>query len=380
MNTKVIIKIYFVFLFLCCLFLVGYIFWSYIDSIIFAAIIAGVFYPVMDLGVEQFKLSKRLSAALACSLIIFIIFIPIIYIVIQLSSEVFGVYELLKTTLTKDSLKELFFGDHKLTPLFQKTLTLLKIEINLEMIETKIFEGAQKFSLYLLETVNSWVTNILSFLFKFTIMLLVIYAFFVDGARIKEFMLKLSPLPDSDEEYIIEKFNQMNYVTLVCNGLGGLIQGALAGVGFWIAGIQSVLLWTTFMVVLAFIPLVGISIIYIPACIYLYFKGKVIASIVLFIYCTVISILTENWFKAQFIGKRVQINSLLVFFSILGGLSVFGMAGIFYGPLIITIFLTFVDSYQEQFYAAEEAEAVIEQEKKIELNSKVEQIQNNTTL
>ena len=75
------------------------------------------------------------------------------------------------------------------------------------------------------------------------------------------------------------------------------------------------------MVVLAFIPLVGISIIYIPACIYLYFKGKIIASIVLFIYCTVISILTENWFKAQFIGKRVQINSLLVFFSILGGLN-----------------------------------------------------------
>ena len=148
----------------------------------------------------------------------------------------------------------------------------------------------------------------------------------------------------------MEKFNQMNFVTLVCNGLGGLIQGILAGIGFWFAGIKLIVLWTTIMIILAFIPLLGISIIYIPACIYLAVTGKTITSIALFIYCTLVALVTENWFKPLFIGKRIEISPLLVLFTIIGGMSVFGVGGIFYGPVIAILFLTMVELYHS-FYS-----------------------------
>jgi len=141
----------------------------------------------------------------------------------------------------------------------------------------------------------------------------------------------------------------MNYITLVFNGICGIIQGVLAAVGFWIVGIQSLLLWTVLMILLAFIPLLGISLIYIPACIYLLIMGKYFYAAFLFIYCTLVALLTENWFKPAFMGKHVEMNSLLVFFSIIGGMSVFGMAGIFYGPLVISLFLTMAKLYKRKY-------------------------------
>ena len=141
----------------------------------------------------------------------------------------------------------------------------------------------------------------------------------------------------------------MNYVTIVCNGLGGIIQGVLAGIGFWIAGIPSIILWTVVMTFLAFIPLLGISIVYVPAVIYIFLKGKTAAAVILFIYCTAVALIVENWFKPRFIGQRIKINSLFVLFCIIGGMSYFGIPGIFYGPIIGIVFLTLVELYHAHY-------------------------------
>ena len=180
-------------------------------------------------------------------------------------------------------------------------------------------------------------------------MLLVIFGLFSEGQTLKRFAFRLSPLPDSWEQLIVDKFNQMNHVTLVCNGIGGVLQGGFATIGLAIAGVSSLSLWFTLMSLLAFVPLVGISFVYIPASIYFLVVGKVGTGTFLFIYCTVVSLIVEKGFKPKFIGQRVGMSSLLVLFYIIGGMSAFGMAGIFYGPLICTIFLTAVGIYHEKY-------------------------------
>ena len=134
---------------------------------------------------------------------------------------------------------------------------------------------------------------------------------------------------------------------LVCNGVGGVLQGILAGMLFWIAGIETVVLWTAIMSVLAFIPIIGMSFIFIPTTIYLFIVGKWGWALVVFIGCNIISLVVENVYKPKFIGKKLQIDSLLLLFGIIGGLSYFGALGIFYGPIIITMFLTFVQFVKE---------------------------------
>ena len=174
------------------------------------------------------------------------------------------------------------------------------------------------------------------------------YSLLRNGKYIRKFLGKIIPLSDAVIDISFKKFNQMNYVTLVCNGLGGIIQGALAGILFWIAGIETVFLWTMIMSVLAFIPIIGMSFIFIPATIYLLIIGKWGWAIVIFVGCNVISLVVENVYKPKFIGKRLQIDSLLLLFGIIGGLSYFGALGIFYGPIIITMFLTFVQFGEER--------------------------------
>lgn len=341
------------FYFAAVLILLIYLLWimmkPFLGAIIFAAIISGSIYPVFMLLLEKTQLTRKNAAIIMCFLVIVVIFFPTIYLSFVLSKEAITLYQQLATGIRNEFVNNFFFGDGYFAETVKNISARIGIEVNMDNVFTEVVNQIKNFSGIVIVTINNIVGNIVSFLFNFVIMILVIYALLAEGTPLKEFLLEFSPLPNDQEELIIEKFNQINFVTLLCNGLGGLIQGILAGIGFWIAGIKLVVLWTTIMIILAFIPLLGMSIVYIPACIYLAIIGKTYTSVALFIYCSLLALLTENWFKPLFIGKRIQINSLFILFSIIGGMTVFGIGGIFYGPVIAILFITMVELYHKYY-------------------------------
>ncbi len=340
--------------FAAVLILLMYLLWMmirpFLGAIIFASIITGSIYPVYFKMLQSMNLSRGITAALMCTVVVVVVFLPTLFLSFILSKEAIVLYQNVASGISNETVDDFFFGDGYISDTVKKLSAWAGIEANMEMLKNEILKQIKNFSGVAIETINNVLGNIVSFLFNFIVMILVIYTLLAKGPQLKVFFLRLSPLPDEQEELIIEKFNQMNFVTLVCNGLGGLIQGILAGIGFWLAGINLVVLWTTIMIILAFIPLLGISIIYIPACIYLALIGNSLAAIMLFIYCSLVALITENWFKPIFIGNRIQINSLFVLFSIIGGMTVFGVGGIFYGPIIAILFLTTVELYHK-FYS-----------------------------
>jgi predicted PurR-regulated permease PerM len=293
--------------------------------------------------------NHKWSAALVCLIIVLALFLPSLFIVVKLSEEALSLYQHIKTNLTDEELEKLLFGIKYFPEILKELFGMANMDFNVANVKGLLLETSKDASSIIFNTLNAWISNIFSFFFHFIIMLIVVFTLLSDGDRIKAFLLALSPLPDDEEQLVIDRFNQINFVTLIGNGIGAVIQGFFAGFGFWFAGMEAITLWTSMMIVLAFIPLVGISIIYVPACIYLFIIGKTVASIILFVYCTVVSLVVENWFKPRFVGNRAEINSTLVFLSIIGGMSVFGIPGIFYGPLIISIFLTFVDLYHKRY-------------------------------
>jgi predicted PurR-regulated permease PerM len=275
--------------------------------------------------------------------------IPLIYIVFQISKEGVNLYANIRQGLSLEQVQDFFFGNGALARFISDMAGILGIEIDLKEVYQALLMKAQSYSGKLLGSVNAMISDTLNFFFQFLIMILALFTLFVEGEKLKAFIFKLSPLPDEQEQIILEKFSQMNFVTLICNGIGGLIQGGLAGVGMAIAGFSSIFLWSTVMVLLAFIPLVGISIITIPASIYLLLTGKVAAGITFFIFTTVIALVVENWFKPKFMGSKIQVNSLLLLFYIIAGMGSFGMAGIFYGPIVCILFLTMVDLFETHY-------------------------------
>lgn len=334
-------------------FLVIYILWlmakPMLGPIIFGAILAGVFFR-FNLSIEnKFKTTRTFASALTCSVIFFVVLLPTIFILISVSKEAVDLYQNLVSGLGQKEINDFLFGEGAFATLVKKVANFLSIDIELSMIKEKLVVFFKNASGGILSILNKLVGDIFSFLFNLIIMLIVSFAFLTKGDILKDYIFELSPLPKDQEEKILTKFNQMNYVTLICNGVGGVIQGVLAGIAFFIAGINSIFLWTVVMIVLAFVPLVGISIVTIPASLYLILTGKVFAGIFLFVFTSLVGLIVENWFKPRFIGDRIRIDSSFVLLTIIGGMGIFGMAGIFYGPIVGILFLTFVEIYHDNY-------------------------------
>ena len=323
-----------------------------IHPIIFGAILAGTFAPIFNKILVFTQWKREICSVLTCLIICFVVILPLAYIILQLSKESLTAYRVIRDGLSREAIHNLLFGQGQIAQFISSTAELFNVEFTPREFESFLLETIRSFSGYILNTINQWLGNVIMIVFHFIIMILVIYGLFVDGPTLKRFFFNLSPLPNDQEQLILHKFNQMNYVTLICNGIGGVLQGGLATIGFYFAGIQSLFLWFSLMVILAFIPLVGISFITVPACIYLFVTGEKTTAIILLIYTASVSLVVENWFKPLFIGKRIRVNSLLVLMYIIGGMAVFGMAGIFYGPLICILFLTIVEIYHD-YYAKE---------------------------
>jgi predicted PurR-regulated permease PerM len=179
----------------------------------------------------------------------------------------------------------------------------------------------------------------------------------IDSRRLVSFIVGLSPLPDDQDEKLIQKFKDMAGAILLGNGLGGLIQGTLGGIVFALFGFRSPFLWGVIMALLAFLPIVGVGAVFLPAALYLILQGRLAAGIFFIIFYVVLSGGIEYLFKPKLVGKRVQMHTLLVFLSIIGGLKLFGILGIIYGPLVVTAFLTLTDIYESSYRRIVEPDA-----------------------
>ncbi len=343
-NTRV-----FLFVFTLILFVNVWFFQQLGHAFAFGAIIAGAFYPLFLKIKTQFRGRKEWAGLVTCLLILLFIALPFVYLSIQISQEAARLYSQIKSALDAGAVHNFFFGDGLAAVLVERGLELFNSDLGKRDIYNLILLKTQDYSGLIFETLNGQLRNIFNFLFHFSMMMVVVYGLLTEGEALKQWFFRLSPLPDEEEQMVFEKFKQMNFVSLVCNGLGGLLQGALAGLGFWLANIDSLFLWSLCMAILAFIPLVGISVIFVPACVYLYLTGSPATAIALFVYCGLVAFAVENWFKPRFIGGRVQVSSVLLLFYIVGGLLTFGMAGIFYGPLLCVILLSTVDLFQKNY-------------------------------
>jgi predicted PurR-regulated permease PerM len=136
---------------------------------------------------------------------------------------------------------------------------------------------------------------------------------------------------------------------VVGNGLAAVIQGLAGGLVFSILGLHAAVLWGVVMAILAFIPVVGISLVYIPFTAILLLVGETSRAVGLFVPLAIIATIVEYWLKPLLVGRRAQMHTLLVFLSLIGGAIVFGAVGLLLGPLMMTALLTLTGIYRERY-------------------------------
>jgi predicted PurR-regulated permease PerM len=162
----------------------------------------------------------------------------------------------------------------------------------------------------------------------------------LDGPAMLAAILEHVPLSQDHKILMAERFVSITRATIKGTVVIGLIQGALSGLAFWVAGIQDSLFWTVVMMVLSILPIVGGALVWVPVCIVLGVTGHLLKAILLASFCALIVGSVDNVLRPRMVGRDTEMHDLLILFSTLGGLLVFGPLGFIIGPLVAGLFVT----------------------------------------
>jgi predicted PurR-regulated permease PerM len=182
------------------------------------------------------------------------------------------------------------------------------------------------------------------FLVGLGVMVMSLYYFLADGPEMIRTIMRLSPLDDKYEEQLIEEFDNMTRAVVVATLLSAIAQGLLAGVGFYLAGLPFVFLLTALAMLFAMVPFVGTALVWVPACLWLYFHDeRASAAIILAIFCMTIVAMADNLIKPIVLHGRSNLHPLLALLSVLGGVQALGPIGIFVGPMVVAFLQTLLN-------------------------------------
>jgi predicted PurR-regulated permease PerM len=342
------IFLFFLACFVVSIFFLGWLLLPFLSILVLGTVVSGICYPAFRFLQARLMMRPFIAAFVVCFLIFLLLLVPTVFFIGSLTQQAFSLYEMARGAAINEQINALM-RDSRLLDRANYFLSNFNYTLTGEEIKGAVSEMGRFVGLFLYEQARAIASNTFAFVAYFFLMLMVVFFLLLDGHRLLSYISDLSPLPPEQENMLIEKFKDMSNAILIGNGLGGLIQGVVGGLLFWGFGFQRAFLWGVIMALLAFIPIVGIGAVFIPTTIYLFISGKTVTGIVSLISYVVLSGGVDYYFKPKLVGHQVKMHPLLVFLAIIGGLNLFGILGIIYGPLVVTAFLTMADIYRTNY-------------------------------
>lgn len=314
-------------------------------EIILAAVFSTLFYPVFNYILKLCKNKRNLAAFISCVLILLVILVPAIIISNIVVLQAIDLYHTSENRF-RDILQKGdagFFGQIR-SKIPENWLSIVNIDSRTIISNITKFVGIN-----LAKFVNKTSKATLSGIIYLFIILFSIFYFLRDGQKILIKIKEIIPLSDKYKEELIMKFNSISRATVKGTLLIALIQSFLGTMVLLIFGVNAWMLWGVVMLVFAVIPFVGTGAVLIPAGIFKIIGGDIAHGITIICISVFFISLIDNFLRPRLVGHDTGLHDLLVFFSSLGGISMFGPAGFIIGPLITALFLTILDIYSIEF-------------------------------
>ena len=334
MQTKIIERYFFFGILIATLFFTFFIFRPFWIVLVLGVSFSIVLYPIYK-WLQTKKVPDSLSAFLTVLFFIIVLCGPLFGIGILVFNQSQEVYNIVVNTKSSVPLLELI--GNKINNILP---TNIPFDIN---------QKATEFVSFLTNNITQIFSTTLSAIFSFILILLSIFYFLKDGEKWRKGLVSLSPLPDSDDKKIVVRLSQA--VNGVVKGylLIALAQGILMGIGLAIFGVPNPALWGVVASIGSMIPMLGTTIVAIPSILFLFIMGNTISAIGLLAWCFVMVGMIDNFLNPILISKKVNIPTLLILFSVLGGVSLLGPIGILIGPLTISLLYVLISIYRNGF-------------------------------
>jgi predicted PurR-regulated permease PerM len=212
-------------------------------------------------------------------------------------------------------------------------------------LTTVIHRYADAGAAYLGSRLGAVLRNTAVFLFHLAVMILAMFYLFRDGDSIVARLREVLPFEKSHRDKMIDETRELIFASVTSSLVAAVAHGVLGGVAFGLTGIRAPIFWGVMMGFFSLIPVVGSALIWVPAAVSLMVDGHIGMGIALMIFCSVIVGLVDNIIRPWMISGRAEMGGLVVFISILGGISVFGMLGVVLGPIVVAAGASMLDLY-----------------------------------
>ena len=303
-----------------------------------AVVLVVVFYPVHKKIAERTR-RRSLSALISCLLVVLVVVLPLTLLAAAVIQELSKVVPNLPTNVSQ---------------LFSQQPAILgrvsgwvqnRFGIDLLGFQDFFIQQFRNVSQRLLGASFSLMGNIVSSIVKAFFVVFTMYYLFRDGDKIVDRLPDALPFNREQSEAMILRTQQVVSASVYGVVTIAAVQGFLGGLAFWILGIPSPILWAVLMAFVCMIPVAGSFLVWLPISIYLMLNGSWTKALLLIVWGALVISTIDNFLRPKLVGNQTRLHELFIFFSVLGGISVFGLLGIVLGPVVLAITLGLLETF-----------------------------------
>ncbi len=310
----------------------------FVDVIVVATVLVVLFWPLREWLVRV--TGSRPRAALICSVLLVVaILLPLALLAVAVARELAGATEAFtngfQRVMSNPAYAERVQGVRE----YLRQYVDIDALLSAETLSSYAANSGQQVVKGTIGVVGGALELLLGVIFTIFAM----YYLFRDGEQIRAALPKSLPLEPEQNEQLIMRTAEVIKASVWGVLVVASIQGFLGGVMFAILGLPSAIVWGVVMTMFCTIPLAGSGIVWVPAAIYLAVSGDWTKAIVLALWGAFVVGLVDNFLRPKLVGSRARMHELFIFFSVLGGLRVFGVLGVLLGPVTVAITLALLD-------------------------------------
>jgi predicted PurR-regulated permease PerM len=309
--------------------------WTFVLTILLAAILSGLTYPLYVRLNEVFRGRRPLASVVTLLLTLVLVLVPLILILGVVVNQAIRVTTDIRPVVERFIEEPTYFAE-----LLQRVPGADRLEPYREQILMRAGDAIDAIGAFLVASLSEVTRFTVTFVFHFFILLYTMFFLLMDGPVMLRRVLTYLPLREGEKQQMTERFMSVTRATIKGTLVIGIIQGTMAGLAFWVAGVPNTVFWTVVMVVLSIVPVIGAALVWVPAAIILVASGDVLAGVLLAAYCGFVVGSVDNVLRPRLVGRDTKMHDVLILFSTLGGILAFGPVGFILGPILAGLFVT----------------------------------------
>jgi predicted PurR-regulated permease PerM len=317
---------------------------DFLESVFWAALLASLFHPLHRRLLVRLNGRGSLSAFFVLLTILVIVILPLLFVGLALTRETQALYQ--RITSGEMDLNAPLQWSAKAMPVVNDLLARVGIET--DKVSEWISSGAVTVSRFLASRALTIGQNALSILVQFFLMIYLVFFFLRDGVTLLAQLVRVIPLGDQRERRLFDKFAEVSRATLKGTVVVSIIQGTLGGMALALVGIDGAVFWGVVMTIVSILPAIGLSIVWLPAALWLFTTGAVAKALMLIVMGTLIGFV-DNLLRPILVGRDTKMPDYLILLSTLGGITAFGLSGFVIGPIIAALCTAGWDMFADDF-------------------------------